>query len=244
LHRFNYQDHAECPRCAEFEDIAHVVKCQAPRATAQWEASLSQLAEWLVKAKTMPDLRKAIITQLTAWRNNDEPPLPQYNWPGVNDLITKQSTLGWRNFLEGGVLQEWAAKQQAYYNWLNRKNTGRRWITTLIKKLWEISWNMWEQRNGELRNPESSASLREHARLDAAIAHEYTDLASLALKDRRWFRRTKEIIFTETVEYKQQWIESVSSARARYIRRHRHRTHLQAQRTAMRNYLRPNPPSI
>ena len=96
---------------------------------------------------------------------------------------------------------------------------------------------MWEQRNAESKNPESPASLREHARLDAAITHEYTDLLTLAVKDRRWFRRTKEIIFTETIEYKQQWLKSVLSALAPYIRRHLNPTNLQAQRTAMRNYL-------
>jgi hypothetical protein len=84
-------------------------------------------------------------------------PSPSYSWPGVNDLILEQDAVGWRNFMEGGILHAWAAKQQG--------------VTTLIKKLWEISWNMWEQRNGELKNPESPASLRKHARLNAAIAH-------------------------------------------------------------------------
>ena len=189
------------------------------------------------QAKTMPDLQLAILRHLQAWRDDSDPQRPQYTWPGVNDLVTAQSKIGWRNFLEGGVLKDWAAKQQEYYLWLARKNTGRRWITTLIKKLWEISWDMWEQRNAELKNPESPASLREHARLDAAITHEYTDLLTLAVKDRRWFRRTQEVLFTETIEYKQQWLESVHFARARYIRRHRRRTALQDQRTAMRNYL-------
>jgi hypothetical protein len=39
-------------------------------------------------------------------------------------------------FLEGGVLQAWAAKQQEYYNWIKRRtNTGKHWISILIKKL-------------------------------------------------------------------------------------------------------------
>ena len=85
-------------------------------------------------------------------------------------------------------------------------------MTTLIKKLWEISWDMWEQRNGELTNPESPASLREHARLDAVIYHEYEDIQTLTLKDRWWFRRSKEVIATKSIAYKQQWIESVGLA--------------------------------
>jgi hypothetical protein len=96
---------------------------------------------------------------------------------------------------------------------------------------------MWEQRNGELTNPESPASLREHARLDALISTEYADIITLTLRDRRWFRRSKEVIATETIDYKKQWLESVSLARARFARRQP--TNLQAQRAAMRNFLQP-----
>ncbi len=101
--------------------------------------------------------------------------------------------------MEGGILHEWAAKQQEYYDWLQRQNTGKRWLTTLIKKLWEISWNMCE-----LKNPASPAALGEHARLDAAIAQEYTDTIQLAQRDRGWFCRPKEVLFTEPLEYKHQ----------------------------------------
>ena len=94
---------------------------------------------------------------------------------------------------------------------------------------------MWEQCNGELTNSESPASLREHARLDALITIEYDEVTTLTLRDRRWFRRSKEVIATETIEYKHQWFESVSLARARFARRQP--TNQQAQRTAMRHFL-------
>jgi hypothetical protein len=44
-----------------------------------------------------------------------------------------QHAIGWQAFLEGCVLKDWAAKQQAYYDWLQKKNTGKRWTTTLIQ---------------------------------------------------------------------------------------------------------------
>jgi hypothetical protein len=99
---------------------------------------------------------------------------------------------------------------------VQRRSTGKRWITVLIKKLWEISWNMWEQRNGELKNPASPASLQEHARLDAKITIEYEDVSTLYIRDRRWFRRPKEVLFTESLEYKTQWLELVCLACNRY----------------------------
>jgi hypothetical protein len=182
MQRYKLQDHAECPRCAQFEDTAHVLLCQAPHAVAKWNASISSLSLWLTKVSTMPDLQHAILHYLSSWHRNDVPTIPQYHWPGVNDLITAQGTIGWRAFLEGCILQAWAAKQQEYYEWLERKNTGRRWVTTLIKRLWQISWDMCKHRKGELKNPLSPALLREHPRLDALIAPEFDDTRLLFKK--------------------------------------------------------------
>jgi len=237
LQRYKLQPHAECPRCSDFEDTAHVLRCKAPLAVTQWHVSLAQLDEWLLKSATMPDLRCAILNCLKAWQDRDPTPAPNYHWPGVNELLAKQDLVGWHAFLEGCILKDWAAKQQSYYDWLQWKNTGKRWTTTLIKKLWEISWDMcWEQRNGELKNPASPAQLREHARLDALIAPKYTDIRTLAKKDRRWFQCPKEVLYTEIIDYKTQWLESVLLARARYTRRHRR--DLTCERAAMRDYLR------
>jgi hypothetical protein len=121
----------------------------------------------------MPDIKHAINHQITAWKKSRAPLPPLYAWPGVDDLVYAQGRVGWRAFLEGSVLQEWAGKQQEYYTWLQKKNTGRRWTTYLIKKMWEISWDMWEHRNSELLSPLSPASIREHIRLDSLIHAKY-----------------------------------------------------------------------
>ena len=98
---------------------------------------------------------------------------------------------------------------------------------------------MWEHRNGELHDPTSPAALREHSRLDALITTEYQETRKLAKKDRRWFRRPLEVVCTEAINYKVQWLESVGLARARYARRRRN--DLNIERAAMRRYLRTTP---
>jgi hypothetical protein len=107
--------------------------------------------------------------------------------------------------------------------------------------MWEISWDMWEHRNDELINPTSPASLREHLRLDNLIRAEYAKPRRLLVKDKRWFKRTHEVLATEPIEYKKQWLESVTLARARYKRRHRH--DLRFERAAMHRYLNHRRPT-
>ena len=127
--KYKFQTHADCPRCAEFKDTAHVLLCKAPRAITQWDASI---------AKLDVILQKAAMSRLKALKDTSAFTAPTYTWPGVNNLIALQDSIGWRAFLEGCVAKDWAAKQQDYYNLLEQKNTGRQWTTTLIKKLWEI----------------------------------------------------------------------------------------------------------
>jgi hypothetical protein len=98
---------------------------------------------------------------------------------------------------------------------------------------------MWEHRKGELTSPSSPVLLREHARLNTLIAIEFDDIRTLIKKDRRWFRRPKEVLYTETIDYKVQWLESVAFARQRYSQRHRH--NLTDERVAMRRFLRSHP---
>jgi hypothetical protein len=86
MQRYQFQEHAECPRCSAFEDTAHVLLCEAPRALSQWEASLSNLTLWMTTALTMPDIKLAILHQITAWKKSRAPHTPTYTRPGVNYL--------------------------------------------------------------------------------------------------------------------------------------------------------------
>jgi hypothetical protein len=106
MKRYHFQDHAECLRCSEFEDTTHVIKCQAPHAVTQWEASVAKLDAWLIKSATIPALRSAILNRPKAWKTCDTTLVLSYSWPGVDDLLTAQARVGWRVFLEGGVLKE------------------------------------------------------------------------------------------------------------------------------------------
>ena len=62
-----------------------------------------------------------------------------------------QESIGWSSFLEGRLSHLWAAVQQAWYQYLKKRNTGLRWVSQLILKLLNIAWDQWEHRNG-IRN--------------------------------------------------------------------------------------------
>ena len=96
---------------------------------------------------TMPELQAAIILRLRQWKGLT----PQDTiWPirhGLRHAVSHQDELDWYNFLMGRISIEWKAVQQKYYEWLGKRNTGRKWAVALIKKIFEISWDQWDQQN-------------------------------------------------------------------------------------------------
>jgi hypothetical protein len=45
----------------------------------------------------------------------------------------------------------WSEVQHRYYEFLDSRRTGLRWLTALIQKLWDVAWDMWDHRNRALR---------------------------------------------------------------------------------------------
>jgi hypothetical protein len=64
--------------------------------------------------------------------------------PGLLLAIAAQDRIGWLAFFEGCIAVEWSGVQEAHFLWLGCRNTGKRWATSLIVKLWEIAWDLWD----------------------------------------------------------------------------------------------------
>ena len=67
--------------------------------------------------------------------------------------------------LEGLPVVGWAEVQQRYFAWVKSKYSGRRWLSELIRKLWNVAWDLWEHRNGILHKSDTSLSSQQR-RLD------------------------------------------------------------------------------
>jgi hypothetical protein len=51
-----------------------------------------------------------------------------------------------------------AGVQHRYYEFLDSRRTGLRWLTALIQKLWDVAWDMWDHRNRVLHDQEHSVA--------------------------------------------------------------------------------------
>ena len=47
--------------------------------------------------------------------------------------------------------QEWADIQNQHLQALGAKTTGQRWISAIIKNIWDTTWDAWNYRNQKLK---------------------------------------------------------------------------------------------
>jgi len=218
LKRWKIQNTPTCPRCGEDElTTNHVLRCRENSAQAKWRRLLSDLDSWLAKNMTHPDLRTGIIQLITSWCNYENTPLIESNYTGIAETFRNQQTLGPDAFMRGFLCSDWAAVQNEHYKWINRRNTGLRWVAGLIKKLWEIAWDMWLHRKKASESPDSLTILAENYLLDEAILLEYQQFQVVSRNPTRhlsrWFARPLEAVQAEDTDFKRQWLDAVSVAK-------------------------------
>ena len=66
--------------------------------------------------------------------------------------IVLQDLIGWEAALTGCWAKGWAAAQQDYYQSRRQQKTGKRWLTEVIKKFWQVSWDQWLHCNPKLHD--------------------------------------------------------------------------------------------
>ena len=93
-----------------------------------------------------------------------------------------QEHIGWNKVLEGWLAKDWREIQQRYYQLIRSRKTGKRWVTALIQKLWEIAWDLWEHRNGVLHERENAITRSMGLQLNQRISRVYVQLLSSPLR--------------------------------------------------------------
>ena len=163
-----------CPRCgASNETTEHVLLCQSETAKEIWSKSIQDLDDRLKDIKTCPDLRKLLLNIINQWRSGEEVQnVSPIEFESCEGVFMAQKEIGWRNMMGGCFANEWSSAQQDFYKWLGMRRTGERWVAEVIKKLWNISWDLWQDRNDVLHKTSRNELLSGAATLDAAIIEE------------------------------------------------------------------------
>jgi hypothetical protein len=133
----------------------------------------------------------------------------------------------------------WQDVQQQYYLWLKRRNTGKAWVTALIRKVWEISWTMWDHRNDVRTSTLSPTNKKAIEDLNRRITAEFSHGTNgLGPRDQHWLEKPLRHVIGYDQEHKAQWLASIDLARERFSnRRELTASSLRQQRDTMEAWL-------
>jgi hypothetical protein len=140
--------HANCPRCTETQETSsHVLRCNGDGTKEIWDKFIGEFRLWLARQRTHNDISAAICSALTTWRSGIPAPQCRSSLPGLTSACDEQDDIGWDAAMEGRWAESWIKVQERHFKFLHLRRSGKRWLTEIIKQLWNVSWDLWDHRN-------------------------------------------------------------------------------------------------
>ena len=240
MQRWKFRTNAACPRCGFLsEDTSHIFQCPHPEARAIWQTKLEALHPWLIQNYTSPSVASVICGRLNSWITNSAlSPISSTLSPPFRPVIGIQDAIGWNCFFQGFWALEWEGAQSAYLQSIKSRRSPKRWLTSVITKLWDIAWDMWEHRNGCLHDNEMGEEI---IQLHSDITHQYSlGSTNFSRKSQGLFHSSLESLLLSSKATKQLWLQRVISARLRVQHQQiaGHATY-NRERQTMRTWLQP-----
>jgi hypothetical protein len=243
MKQWNFRETDACPRCGASEDTTHVITC--PHPDARWLRSqhIFRLRQWLTDTDTDPALQHILLTRLMSL-SLGTPSTPLTTTSSLlHTALDEQDAIGWTNFMHGWLTSKWATIQTEHYQRMGHRRNGLRWTVAIIQKLWDIAWDLWEQRNDFLHAHDNPDLLNDMAAIDDEIKQQFRrGPATLPPRTHYLFSGTVEDLLATSFPHRQKWLTTVHSAR-KHDRTRQARTYssLDASRRLMRAWLQGRP---
>eukprot|EP00978_Attheya_sp_CCMP212_P000583 scaffold1128_cov41-Attheya_sp.AAC.5 len=217
MHRWKFWSHSKCPRCKQTnEDAAHTI-IQCPDVNPLWQTAVEPLTKWMANSLTPPDVSAVILEFLHAWRTSLPSCLRMDRC--TTDLwgaIASQLIVGWGAFLEGYLVSpDWEILMDRHYESITSRQSGLRYCSGIIHRLWLLIRDLWEHRNAVLHDDIPAAVQQATVQLNASVSGQYHQgLNGLSPPNfRSYFSRSLVDLLNMTVSYKRNWLANLLAGR-------------------------------
>jgi hypothetical protein len=174
-----------------------------------WQSSLKTLEAELRKT-TSPPIRKAIIAGLTSWRY--QTPLdPRFARGRLAEVVSNQDQAGWRDFFDGCPVQGWSEAHDRFRVLVGKRPNGQRWLSAIIRKMWDVSWDLWQHRNDVVHKKDETVK-EIQANIDIREAYEQ-GFDSIRRRSASLVRESLEDKLKKPLVVKQAWLLNIRQAR-------------------------------
>ena len=194
-------------------------------------------SQWL-KGTTSGDIRRAVLTHLRAYRDDTVAETEEWWSDNARRASDAQLALGPNAFPEGIIAIEWQEVQDTFIQDRQLKQDSGRWTRELIKRMWDICWDLWDSRNAEVHRVAATRRQVILTQLDQDVrdTHEIgRSNAFLPNMEKQFFRSPVEDILKHTEYQKRTWIHIAQQ----HIKRDQLRVANDKEQQRMREYLQP-----
>ena len=213
------------------------MKCQSNRATIAYRNIKRNFESWL-KETTSDAMRLALMAHLDAYREDDEVETDE-SWPtDIAEASNRQIRIGPNAFMEGLLTKEWERVQREHLANTGSKKNPSRWMKELIKKLWDISWDMWDSRNSKVHSNTETQKEQIIAQLQLDITtkhHQGNNNRFMPWMEKEFFKQPLDNILQNTEYQQRTWLHLAT----RYIERDRQRVARDRSVRIMREWILP-----
>jgi len=113
----------------------------------------------------------------------------------------------------------WCQEQDEFWKWIKSRKLSKRWALEVIKKLWEVSWDLWTHQNMELHLSAEARELILKADVNWRVEEAFLGGSRGLPRDAvHLLQRPKEQVMRWQLTTKQQWLDSVAAAQRRLER--------------------------
>ena len=217
MYKRGLEDHTQCPCCkipGIVETTRHQAKCNDPERMLLWKDSVNDLKQWLPEKDTDPNLQELIIGYLHgrgAVMLGNIHNLPMR----FQRLAEDQDTIGWDNFTEGKISNEFRLIQHEYLVSIDSRKTALHWTAQLISKLLLLVHTQWVYRNAIVhKRTKDGLKRKEGAYIRSKIHQEFALGANQLDKDDRFLmENTEQDILALSGVHKKIWLRAIATAR-------------------------------
>ena len=215
LSKYTDQD-KKCPSCnCKVETCAHILECEEEGRVEAMNLTIDMLELWMIQEQTDPGLQDCIIQYARGRGGTTMGEICEDMHEKYHHFAVSQDKIGWRRFMEGMISKECAEIQQQWFQHCAAKRTIKRWTTSLITRLLEITHGQWLYRNVQVHDSVAGAkaSLRKEEIQMEIETHQELGEEGLLEEDKYLLEVNLEDLETTNGERQEYWLLAIRAAR-------------------------------
>ena len=193
-----------CHRCGEDETVDHLFQCKC---NTTWKRHfINKLDDYLKEIKTGNDIRKALVSGITRWLDEDLMTKENRCPTSMRQCFKLQDEIGWNLAMSGLLDENWSAFQSSSGRG-SPSEVDMEWNVKLACWLLREARSLWLARNDEVHTPDDGRSKAEEEILEQ-VRNLYSFGDEMSQYDRAIFDEPIEEKLRRPINSLRQWVKN------------------------------------